>query len=137
MARFYRITIGNVALTKTGLVSGLPAKLLVSGADALRQTRTGQTTLAADGTPYSQIVAFSAGKTLEIRVETYLLEAVWDSLVALINSALENGADITVVGTGEIGDFSVSAAPLLPKPFEAAAFENGRILKPVFRFVTV
>lgn len=137
MARFYRIQIGSIYLTKSGLSTGLPAKLQVRGADALLQTKAGQIVQAADGTPYAQIVDFAVGKRLEILIETYLLEAVWDSLVAAINSALQNGTNLMIVGTGDTLDFSVSAMPLLPAPFESEGFENGRILKPVFRFITV
>lgn len=133
--RFYRIQLNNIYLTDDATSAGVPCKLSVTGAAAVAQTRTGQTTIAADGTPVNQTFAAAAGKVLEIKVET-LTAAVWADIILLFNDALSNSATINIVGTGEIGNFDVSVLPLLPKPFEASEFTNGRIKNAVFRFVT-
>lgn len=133
--RFYTIRFDSIHLTEDGTSGGTPCKLSVAGADALLRTRTGQTAQAADGTPYVQIVAFTSGKILEIQISTVLAD-VWADLTALVNTALENSATINLVGVGDIGDFNVNAQPLLPQPFEAQEFNNGRIKNATFRFIT-
>ena len=135
MARFYRLQIGDIYLTEDGTSLGTPCKLQIDGADALAQAKTGQITQAADGTPYAQIVEFSSGKILEIQIQT-LLTDVWESLLSLVNTALENSDTINLIGTGDVGDFSVDAMPLVPQPFEAQEFLNGRIKNARFRFIT-
>ena len=133
---FYRIQIGNVYLTKDGSASGRPCLLTLTGADQLRQTRRGNVFKSLDGTPYLQIAANAKGKTLEIRVEV-LMASVWESVVALINNALETRTTLNVKGTGDLGVFDVNVLPLVPRPFEARDFIDGRILSSVFRFITV
>lgn len=135
MAEFYSIQLNSIYLTKTGLANGRACLLTLAGADALLQTKTGQTTQAADGTPYAQIVDYTVGKVLEMRVET-IMSGVWEQVVELINNALENSQTIQMIGSGDIGDFSVSVMPLLPRPFEAQEFIEERIRNAVFRFIT-
>ncbi len=138
MSRFYRVKFDSIYLSSDGTISGIPAKLQVNGASELLSNFTGSVIQAVDGTPVVQIFETgSKGKTLEIKIETHIYTALWNSIVALINTALENSVSINVVGVGDIGDFNVDALPLLPRPFEAEGFENGRILKPIFRFITV
>lgn len=137
--RFYRVKFNSIHLSSDGAngANSIPAKLSVPGADALLSNLTGSTNVSIDGTPVQQIFELgSAGKILEVRVETHLYQPVWASIVELINEALANDDTINVVGTGDIGNFDVSAQPLLPRPFEAKDFENNRILKPIFRFIT-
>lgn len=137
--KFYRIKFDSIYLSNDGLngTGSIPAKLTAPGADALLSSFTGSTVISIDGTPIQQIFETgSAGKNLEVRVETYLYKPVWELIIELINEALENDGTINVVGTGDIGNFDVAARPLLPRPFEAEGFENGRILKPIFRFIT-
>lgn len=136
--KFYRVKFDDIFLTKDGTNSAIPAKLQVVGADALLSPFTGSTIISIDGTPVNQVFEVETkGRTLEVRVETYLLEPVWESIVELINDRLADGGTINVVGAGDVGDFDVDAKPLLPRPFEAQEFENERILKPIFRFITV
>ncbi len=133
---FYRIQIEDVALTKDGTNAGRNCLLTVAGADALLQTKTGNVFQALDGTPYAQLSAFTKGKTLEIQVEI-LMQSVWQDVVALINNALANQSALNINGTGDLGDFDVNAIPLVPKPYEARDFIDGRIIQPKFRFITI
>ncbi len=137
MARFYRIQIEDIYLTSTGLVGGIPAKLQVVGADELLQTMTGAAFPAIGGGAVLQLAAFTVGKRLEIQIETHLYTAQWDDLKALINDAMENDTSLAIIGTGDTGDFTVDAKPFPLNPYSSAGFENGRINKPVFRFITV
>lgn len=137
MAEFYSVKIGSVYLTRDGTASGRACLLSVSGASDLLQTVSGNVQFAVDGTPIIQTFETGTkGKILEIKVEV-LLTAVWASIVGLINAALSDGTTINLVGTGDIGNFDVDCFPLMPRPFEANEFINGRIENAIFRFVSV
>lgn len=133
MAKFYKIRLNSIYLTSDGTNTGDPVKLSVSGADALGGVSG--VTIPTVGGAVNQL--FGTSKPIEIRVLTHISEALWNSLVALINTALENSETINLIGTGDTGDFQRNVQPLLPKPFEAQDFRNGRILTPIFRFITV
>lgn len=136
MAKFYTIQLDDVYLTDTGATGGNPCKLALTGADALLSPFSGSTTISADGSPINQIFETGGkGKTLEIR-PLILMQSVWTDIVSLINTALADSATINIKGTGDIGVFDVNALPLLPRPFEAQEFKNGRIKNAVFRFIT-
>lgn len=134
MAKFYKIQIGDIYLTDTGEADGDPVKLLVPGADALLLSLNGTTVITCGGS-VNQL--FKTSQVLEIRILTYISAALWRRLVSLINTASQNSATINLIGIGDINDFEVAVNPLLPRPFEAQEFKNGRILKPIFRFITV
>lgn len=132
--RFYRIKIGDIYLTRNGLMNGDACKLKVIGADALLNPFRQTIRKSLNFTP--KMKTFNAGTKgidLTIEVETYVLKAVWEDLIELKNTAVENKETLNIIGTGDIGNFNVEALPL---EFTAPDFENGRILKPVFRFVT-
>lgn len=137
MARFYRLQIGSVYLTSDGTSAGLPCKLKIGGVEALRVNYAGQTAPSADGTP--QTVAFLVGtksRPLSVTVET-LPKTVFDSLVTVINNALQNNSTITLVGTGDYGDFNIACVPTLPTPISSSGeFINGRLKQVVLNFTT-
>jgi hypothetical protein len=134
--RFYKIKIGSLWLTKDGLETGDECKLSVSGASDLLDSFSGSVNIAADGTPIVQTFETGTkGKILEIKVSTVYAD-VWTSIVNLINTALGDSATINITGAGVVGDFDVDCFPLLPKPFEATEFINGRIKDAIFRFIT-
>lgn len=135
MARFYRIQLDSIYLTQTGLEAGTPCKLQISGLEDLLTPIAGTVEPSASGIPQFQTLAWIAGKQFEISVEV-ILEDVWNSIKSLINSALENNTPFTVSGTGDIGDFSVSAMPNPQKPFSASEFINGRIKNSTIRLIT-
>lgn len=136
MASFYKIKIGSIWLTADGSENADQCKSSVSGASDLLNNFTGSVTPAVDGTPIVQIFEIGTkGKILEIKV-TRLYTSVWQSLIASIQDALSSGETINLIGTGDIGDFDVECIPLLPKPFEASEFINGRIENAIFRFIT-
>lgn len=137
MARFYRLQIGSVYLTDTGLSDGLPCKLKIGGVEALRVNYAGQTAPSADGTP--QTIAFligTKGRPLAVTVET-LPKTVFDSLITLINNALQNNSTITLVGTGDYGNFNAACVPTLPTPISSSGeFIGGRLKQVVLNFTT-
>ena len=137
MAKFYQVQIETVYFTSTGLAGGLPAKLTVSGIEDLLTTVIGAAFPAIGGGAVLQLVPWTSGKQFEIAVETHLYTAQWEDLKDLINDALENDTSLTVQLSGETGNFTGEAKPFPVKPFSCEKFENGRIYKPVFRFITI
>lgn len=136
MSRFYKIKFNNLWLTADGTENALACKLSVSGTSDLLNTFSGNVVQAVDGTPIVQIFETGTrGRILEMKV-LWLNAAVWTSVVALINTAMADSATINIVGTGDIGNFDVDCFPLLPRPFEATEFINGRIKDAIFRFIT-
>ena len=136
MSRFYDIRIHGIFLTEDGTTAGLPCKLSVENVEDLLTTVAGNVRLSANGTPIFQLVEWTAGKQFAVRVST-LTKDVWLSLCELLNTTLEEDVAISIEGSGDIGDFTVSAKPFPQKPFAAEAFINGRIINAVFRFITV
>lgn len=136
MAKFYTIQLDDIFLTDTGQESGDPCKLEVDGADALLFPFTGSTIISVDGTPINQVFETETrGRVLEIK-PLVLTTELWTDIVALINTALGNSGTINIIGTGDIGNFVADAKPLMPRPFEAKEFKNGRVKNTIFRFIT-
>lgn len=136
MSRFYIAQIDTIFLSSDGTNTGTPCKLQISGADDLITPITGRAEPSANGTPIFQNFAWTAGKQFEINIETINAEQ-WDALKTLINDSLAENETFTVTGTGDAGNFSVTAAPLPQKPFSAVAFINGRIKGATLRLITV
>jgi len=136
MSRFYDIQINGIFLTDDGTDSGLGCKLSVENVEDLLKTVAGFVQLSAKGTPQFQLVEWTAGKQFAVRVST-LTKDVWLDLVELLNTALEEDDTLIIAGSGDTGDFTVSAKPFPQKTFAAERFINGRIINAVFRFITV
>lgn len=137
MARYHTVQIGSVYLTSTGASGGVPCKNQVSGLPALKTTKTGQIISSADGTPYAQLLSVShKGLPIEIVTE-WMLKAVFDSIVALIESAKNASSSITLVITGDLGSFTVGVIPSVPDDIIFDIFRNGYIKNAGFRFITI
>lgn len=137
MARFYAVQIGSIYLTSTGAAGGIPSKLTIGSAEDLLTTVAGTAIPSITGSPVFQTIPWTSGKQFDISIETHLYAAQWNALKTLLNGSLENNTSFTVTATGEIGNFTVTARAFPQKPFAAQGFENGRILKPVFRLITI
>jgi hypothetical protein len=137
MARFYYIQIADIYLSSDGTAGGERVKCEVVGWRDLLSPVTGNTRKNADGSNDNQRYAWDAGKDFEIRVSTWIYQAQWDDLKALLLDSQANGTTFQVVGTGDFGNFNVPSEAQLDAPFDAANFRNGRIFQPVFRLSTV
>lgn len=134
--RFYEIQIGDIYLTDDGTISGTPCKLEIPNLEDLLTPVVGAVVYAASGKPVIQSVPWSKGKPFEIQIEV-LTKAVWDDLKTLINTAQSADTSFSVIGTGDTGNFSLSAKPFPSKPFSAKKFLNSRIYGISLRFITV
>jgi hypothetical protein len=133
MANFYRINIGSIYLTSTGLAGGIPCKLEVPAADSLFDNFAQNVIIANDGTVIVQNFEISQGKQIDILVEV-MPKTVWESLLSARNTALTNSATLNIIGTGDTGNFDVTAIPL---KFSAKRFRNSRIYEVNLSFITV
>lgn len=134
MANFYRINIDSIYLTSTGLVGGIPCKLDIPNADSLFDDFAQNPVIANDGTPLVQIFENgNSGKQIDINIEV-MPKTVWESLLALRNTAKTNSDTTQIVGIGDIGNFDVGAIPL---KFSAKSFTNSRIKEITLSFITV
>ncbi len=136
MDRFYTITIDTISITTDGTGGGDDCKLEVPNWEDLLTPVTGNSRPNADGSDDTQTYAWDAGKQFDVRVLTWLYKEQWDDLLALQIDSLQNNTAWTITGTGDTGDFTVTAKAFIDRPFSAAGFRNGRIIQPVFRFIT-
>lgn len=124
-------------MTSDGTVSGTPCKLTIDGVEALRNSYAGQTVPSADGTP--QTVAFlvgTKGRALAVKID-FLPKAVFDLLVGEINNSIATNTAITLIGTGDFGNFNLGAVPTLPEPITSGGeFSNSMLKNITFNFTT-
>jgi hypothetical protein len=134
--RYNLIRINSVYLTSTGLSGGTPCKTSVEGLDALKSNYTGSTVIALDGTPINQVYKNNKrGLPLSITIET-AEQAEFNSLSALLETALFSSSEISVYINGTLGTFLFSCLPSFPKPLEFPGdFQNTRIANIKLNFV--
>lgn len=139
MANFYRVVIGDIVLSSTGDETGIPCLLEITNVEDLLTNVAGIVIPAINAEPVFQTMPWSAGKQFDVRVEV-INTPQWTALKNLITAAqaaVFPNDRLTVVGTGDIGDFSVTVKPFPNKPFSAASFGYGRVNGSVFRFITI
>ena len=134
--KFYKVQIGDVYLTDDGTENGTPCKLEIPNLEDLLTPVIGAVVYAASGNPVIQSVPWSKGKPFEINIGV-LTREVWEDIKTLMIDAQTAASFFTVTGTGDTGNFSVSAKPFPQKPFSAKRFLNSRIYGISLRFITV
>jgi hypothetical protein len=137
MSRYNVVKIGTVFLTKDGTVTGKPCKCIVSGIELLKTTKTGQIVNSADGTPYAQLINFShKGVVVEVKAE-WMSKSVFDSIVALHETAKNNSSSIALAFTGDTGSLTGYGIPLIPRDIGFDGFTSGTIKGATFRYSIV
>lgn len=122
MAREYLILIESIYLTRDGQVGGIRCKNTVEGLPARKLTKTVKIDKDADGNAYA-ITRPLPSVPITIRTEGMLL-AVFDDLVDVFQTALNDETLLSVAITGDTGAFAFDA---LPKSIGFGKFSNGRI----------
>jgi hypothetical protein len=127
MSKYYLINIAGTGsggavslwLTSDGTETGRPCKTVVNGIAGLLSPESGTTTVASDGTPYTE-KPLTAGKGRPFELDSAFVPSdLYDDLKALIDYVVEQGTAIDIAGTGTAGDFDVSAIPnFVPVPIE-------------------
>ncbi len=86
---------GSIAGVTLGNGSGDACKALLVDAGNFRQTVAGNTEFAADGTPYTQILAQSTGQAFGVQI-AFITASVLDDLIDAINIAVGNGDSFNI-----------------------------------------
>jgi hypothetical protein len=135
MARYNAVQIGSVYLTSTGAAGGLPCKTTIKGLESMKTSKTGQALISADGTPYLQVIDVdNRGIPVEITTD-WMSKTVFDSVVALIESAINSASSIALVINGDTGNFSFNAVPAVPEQIFFQDFRNNYIRGAGFKFI--
>lgn len=110
MARFYKIMIGSIWLTDTGLEPGRPCKVEVAGVPGLLVPDQGNVSIGADGVPFREkpLVPTGAGRPFSI-MAAFMTKTVYDALKSALDTAAGGNADFNVTGSGTPGNFDVDA----------------------------
>ncbi len=137
MARYNRIQLGATYLTSNGLVGGIPCKVNVEGLGQLLFDKTGQIIQSANGTPYSQTIDVDKhGLVLTLTLD-YVAQAVFNTLVAAINTAINAGNSIVLDILGDTGNYVLNVIPLIPDPVTHEGFSGAIIKQMVIKVMTV
>lgn len=138
MAWYYSIKIGpTLYLSEDGTSGSLLCRTKVVGWENMINPVTGNSVRANTGKPIRQTILRPAGDQVEIQVETWMTKAVWDAVLAIINNCNTNAVNTTVAAVGDTGNFTKNVRPALQNPYTAETFDDGKIIKPIFRFETV
>ena len=89
------VQINSVYLSKDGLITGIPCKTEIGGLDQLATTESVQVIKALSGKPYLQVTETQLGKPISIGF-TQMEEAVYDSIVAIIQAYITSSTAITL-----------------------------------------
>lgn len=146
MSRFYQIAIigtdGGGAhtyyLTSNGLVGGRACKTHIPEAADLLTPHSGNTTVAADGTPFTEKpLTAGKGRAFQIQID-WLPTAVYSNLKTLIDYCVEHDTALRVTASGEPGSIDVDVSPnFAPVPIDPAGFTDSYIKGLTLRFITV
>lgn len=143
MSDFYRVQIDDKYLTSSALVGGEPCRLEVTNVGDLQTTLTGNAYPVSSGKTKVQMVEWIEGKEFEVRVFAMLAdhyedfrEKAEECKQKLMVNENDPDAPIIISGTGEPGDFEVSAIWNPVNPYSFARFIDEFIYEVVFRFIT-
>jgi hypothetical protein len=104
MARYNRVKIGDVWLTKDGSEGGTPCKVIVQGLERLKLTMNGKVEIMADGTPVA-VLSDVKGVPLTVRAEA-MRKSVFDSIVAVFEQFIDDGLPFDLSIEGDTGDWA-------------------------------
>jgi hypothetical protein len=141
MAREYLISItyggSTVWLTSDGLNTGRRCRTETPGVDSLFETESGNTTVAAGGSPFTEKpLTAGKGRPFEIHIPS-CPTARFTALVTLKDAAVAASGAATVTFAGEPGSKTVSAVfNFAPTPVSFGRFRTGTIKDVVLRFIT-
>lgn len=133
MARFYKIKIGTIWLTDTGLEAGRPCKVVVDGAAALLAPDQGNVAVGSDGTPFREkpLTPTGGGRAFSI-VAAFMKKTVYDALKSALDTAAAGNANFNVTGDGVPGNFDVDAIVFdNPQYLSVEGFTGTDVLKNV------
>jgi hypothetical protein len=110
MARFYKVKIGDIWLTRDGLEAGPACKTDIQGAALLTSPTVGNVAIGSDGGPFREtpLTPDGGGRAFLISVPV-MKQDVFEDLRAALDAAAASASDFNVTGSGSTGDFDVDA----------------------------
>lgn len=145
MSRFYLIHLTgtgsagavSIYLTSDGLIGGRRCKTTIDGAAALLNPQSGNTTVAASGSPFTEKPLIAGrGRPFAIKID-WIPTARYLTLKDLIDNSATNNLDITITAAGEPGSINVNAIPnFAPGPYDLESFRDDTIKGLELRFIT-
>ena len=144
MSKYFLINISGTGpsgavsydLTSNGTNTGRPCKTEVVGVASLLSPESGTTTVASDGTPFTE-KPLTAGKGRPFELNSaWVPTSVYEDLKELIDYVVDQGTDVAITGSGEPGDFDVQAIPnFAPIPIDFDGFSTDIIKGLKLRFI--
>lgn len=145
MARFYKLRIQgtgpsgavSIYLTDDGTANGRPCKTTIENLAALLTPQSGNTTVASDGTPFTE-KPLTAGKGRPFAiVAAWTRTTVFSSVKTLIDHCAAQGTNVRITGTLGPSEFDVDAVPNFdPIPIDFEGFNADAVKGLRLRFVT-
>jgi hypothetical protein len=135
MSDYNRVQIESVHLTMTGLVDGLPCRVLVDGLPALKQAWSGFTRKPLSGDP-KNFVRPNTRKGRDLILKPHQLTVdVLNDIQDLIDTANSAASTLTVTVDGDLGTYVMECRPLLPDPVDFNGSEpvGGRVYDVAFK----
>lgn len=131
MGRFYKVALDTLYLTDTGLATGRPCRLRITGLLEKRVNYSGVAAVALDGTPHL-VVNNTGGKGQAIQIQIdFLPKARLDDIVTLINSKLAASAPISMQITGDVYNATFNVMPAIPNAITGGVEFSQSIVKSV------
>ena len=110
MSRTAQVKIGSVHLTHDGTSGGRPCKVTVEQESAFASALAGNTVVAADATPHTQLISRGVkGIEFGVLIE-YCPESLLSSILGQLTTALAGTGTVRVT-CDSLTDFDVLAAP--------------------------
>jgi hypothetical protein len=127
MGDYNLVQLEDIYFTDDGLVTGLPCRIDTQGLDTLALSHTGFVVKSGNGTPYAFVLDSVAGMDLQLK-PFVISSAVFEDIIDLFNTFTDASDNFDLVITGDLGTYTLTCIPTLPKPLDFPGFqENGQI----------
>lgn len=123
-------------LTTDGEETGRPCLVEVPEAADLLEPDQGLTTVASDGTPFTESPLIDGkGIPFQLIIKNCSV-GVYEDLIDFLNFNQSQGTDFNVTGTGTPGSFDVQAIKNYPRPVSWSGFNTDLIKGLTIRLIT-
>lgn len=126
MSDYYRVQLGTIYLTDTGLVGGAPCRVTVSGLAELLIEEDGPVIKPMTGRPKKFLAPSGIGADIQLK-PLVVTSTVLTSLKSLINTSNAAESLIVVNLTGVPGNLSLGCRPAKGSLNYSGNFTNSRI----------
>lgn len=104
------VAVGSIAGVALENSAAIPCKAMLLDVGNFKPTFSGNTQFAADGTPYTQILEITAGRTFGVRIE-FIPPDVLNDIVDAINAAVAAGDSFNVTLQDDLTSINENCIP--------------------------